>query len=59
MTEAWNTTTRNETELPQLESPRYPDKTLTVHLVPHTHLRLGWLKTIDEYFLGVKTDDIL
>nr|XP_033811493.1 lysosomal alpha-mannosidase isoform X2 [Geotrypetes seraphini] len=26
---------------------------LNVHLVPHTHNDVGWLKTIDQYFYGV------
>lgn len=27
---------------------------LTVHMVPHTHDDVGWLKTPDEYFSGAK-----
>ena len=25
---------------------------LTVHLVPHSHDDVGWLKTVDQYFVG-------
>ena len=28
------------------------DIPLTVHLIPHTHIDAGWLKTMDEYFSG-------
>ncbi|XP_044309624.1 lysosomal alpha-mannosidase isoform X2 [Varanus komodoensis] len=29
---------------------------LNVHLVPHTHDDVGWLKTVDQYFFGVRND---
>ena len=31
-----------------------PNSFTTVHLIPHTHDDVGWLKTPDEYFVGAK-----
>jgi hypothetical protein len=35
-----------------LEWRHREDEMLYVHMVPHTHDDVGWLKTVDEYFSG-------
>ena len=40
-----------EEKCPELD----PDKKIHVHIVPHSHDDMGWLKNIDEYYYGMKS----
>ena len=33
-----------------------PSSSLTVHIVPHTHDDVGWLKTVDQYYVGLHNE---
>ena len=50
-----NSTTHSSDEL--LKTKYDPvikrDELLTVHVSPHTHDDVGWLKTVDEYYSGM------
>ncbi|XP_006874364.1 PREDICTED: lysosomal alpha-mannosidase [Chrysochloris asiatica] len=36
--------------------PKVQPGMLNVHLVAHTHDDVGWLKTVDQYFYGIRND---
>jgi len=33
--------------------PKTDPNKLNVHLIPHTHDDVGWLKTVDQYYNGM------
>ncbi|KAL6868123.1 hypothetical protein ACP4OV_014968 [Aristida adscensionis] len=37
-----------------LAAARAGGKVVTVHLVPHSHDDVGWLRTVDQYFVGTR-----
>ena len=38
------------------KTPRNQDEVLQIHLVPHTHNDVGWLKTVDQYYYGANNN---
>ena len=45
------TAVRSDPYCPQ--TPNNNERTLNVHIIPHTHDDVGWLKTVDQYFYGL------
>jgi hypothetical protein len=38
------------------EALKYDPTKVHVHLIPHTHDDVGWLKTVDGYYNGMRRD---
>jgi len=40
-----------------INSDKWKDtEMLEIHVIPHSHDDVGWLKTVDEYFYGYRND---
>ncbi|CAH4036337.1 unnamed protein product [Pieris brassicae] len=48
-------TLKNKIECGYKQCPQTRDGALNVHVIPHSHMDAGWVKTFDEYYYGTKT----
>ncbi|XP_038219796.1 lysosomal alpha-mannosidase-like [Zerene cesonia] len=46
---------KNKIECGYKQCPQTRDGALNVHIIAHSHMDAGWVKTFDEYYFGTKT----
>ncbi|XP_053621957.1 lysosomal alpha-mannosidase-like isoform X2 [Plodia interpunctella] len=46
---------KNKLDCGYKQCPMTRDGALNVHLIPHSHMDAGWVKTFDEYYYGTKS----